>query len=728
MKQLSALLLFLCFLAISCQNPTSEQQKLPDPVRPSVFQPDQFTAPHPEKKPKELVSASGDKRTDEYYWLNERDNPAVKNYLEAENRYADSVLTPVAGLQEKLFAEMKARIKQDDNSVPYLKNGYWYYTRFEAGKEYPLHCRKKGTLEAPETVMLDVNELAQGKPYCLAVGLNVSPDNRLLFYVTDFTGRNLFKGQIKDLETGKLLDDQFTGTLAGSSAWANDSRHLFYETKDPGTLRTDKIWRHALGSNGKSDAMVYHETDETLYLYLTKSKSEQYVFINHGYTDNLETHYLNADTPMGEFKVVRPREKDFFYHLENHGDKFLIRTNWNARNFRLMEAPVSSPGPENWKEVIPHRPDVMFDSFEVFKDFVAVTERKGGLKQLHIIHWADKNEHYLDFGEPTYTVSADANPEYDSKNFRYYFSSLKTPGSVFDYDMETRQKTLRKTDPVLGGFDPNNYETAFIWATARDGVKVPVSVVYRKGLKRDGSAPCFIVGYGSYGYAYDPGFNRDMVSLLDRGFVHAIAHIRGGTEMGYGWYDDGKMMRKMNTFTDFIDCSAALCAEKFTSADRLFASGRSAGGLLMGAVANMAPKQYKGIITGVPFVDVLTTMSDPSIPLTTGEYTEWGNPAVKAEYDYMKQYSPYDNLKAQEYPNMLVLTSFSDSQVQYFEPAKYVARLRDLKTDKNTLLFKTNMAGSHGGSSGRFERLKERATEFSWMMGLLGMKEEGVKQ
>lgn len=728
MKQLFAFLLLSILLTIACQNQSSDHQKLPDPVRPSVFQPDQFTAPSPEKKQKELVSASGDKRTDEYYWLNERDNPAVKAYLEAENRYADSVLAPVAGLQEKLFAEMKARIKQDDNSVPYFKNGYWYYVRFETGKEYPVYCRKKGAQEAPETIMLDVNELAKGQPYCFAGGLSVSPDNRLLFYVTDFTGRNLFKGQIKDLETGKVLVDQFTGTLAGSAAWANDSRYLFYETKDPGTLRTDKIWRHLLGSDGKSDAMVYHETDETLYLYLAKSKSEQYVFINHGYTDNQETHYLDANTPLGEFKVVRPREKDFFYHIENHGDKFLIRTNWNARNFRLMEAPVNNPGPENWKEVIPHRPDVMFDSFEVFKDFVAILERKGGLKQLHIIHWADKNEHYLDFGEPTYTVSTDANPEYDSKNLRYYFSSLKTPGSVFDYDMETRQKTLRKSDPVLGGFDPNNYETAFIWAKARDGVQVPVSVVYRKGLKRDGSAPCFLVGYGSYGYSYDPGFNRDVISLLDRGFVHAIAHIRGGTEMGYGWYDDGKMLRKMNTFNDFIDCSAALCSEKFTSADRLFASGRSAGGLLMGAVTNMAPKQFKGIITGVPFVDVLTTMSDPSIPLTTGEYTEWGNPAIKAEYDYMKQYSPYDNLKAQEYPNMLVLTSFSDSQVQYFEPAKYVARLRDLKTDKNTLLFKTNMAGSHGGASGRFERLKERAMEFSWMMGLLGMKEEGVKQ
>ena len=701
---------------------------MPDPVHPSVFQPEAYSAPRPEKKPKELKDPGGQTRMDDYYWLNERDNPAVVAYLEAENRYADSVLMPVTDLQESLFAEMKARIKQDDNSVPYLKNGYWYYTRFETGKEYPVYCRKKGSTEAPEEILLDVNTLAEGHPYCLVETMDVSPDNRLLFYMVDFSGRNLFTGQIKDLSNGRLLDDTFAGVLAGGAAWANNNQYLFFETKDPVTLRTDKIWRHRVGSKAAADVQVFEEKDETLYLYLSKSKSEQYIFLNHGYTDNLETHFMNADDPMGAFTVIRPREKGFYYTVEHLGDQFLIRTNWNARNFRLMEAPVSDPSPANWKEVLPHRPEVLFDSFEVFKDYLAVFERKGGLKQIRVIRWADKAEHYLDFGEPTYTAGPDVNAEYDSRVLRYRFSSLKTPGSIFDYDMESRQKILRKTSPVLGGFDPEAYATEFVWATARDGVKVPVSMVYKKGLKRDGTAPCFLVGYGSYGFSYDPEFNREVLSLLDRGFVYAIAHIRGGMEMGYGWYDDGKMLNKMNTFTDFIDCAGMLCSANYTRADRLFASGRSAGGLLMGAVANMAPQQFRGIISGVPFVDVLTTMSDPSIPLTTGEYTEWGNPANPAEYAYMKQYSPYDNVKAQEYPNLLVLTSFSDSQVQYFEPAKWVAKLRDLKTDNNPLLFKTNMTGSHGGSSGRFERLRERALEYSWMMGILGMVPEKVKQ
>jgi len=709
----------LFFMACS-SNPA---ERMPAPLPPSVFHPDNYTPPRPEKKPKQLVSAHGDVRTDEYYWLNERDNPAVRAYLEAENRYADSVLAPVAALQERLFEEMKARIQQDDNTVPYLKNGYWYYVRFETGKEYPIYCRKKGTLEAPEEILVDANALAQGKPYCLVSYLNVSPDNRLLFYAVDYSGRNLFEGRILDLTTGRLLPDGFSGQIAGPTAWANDSQHLFYQTKDPLTLRPDKIRRHRIGTDGKRDVVVLEEADETLYVSLTKSKSGQYIFANLGYTDNLETHYLNADEPLGQFRVLRPRQKDFFYEVEHHGEHFLIRTNWNARNFRLLQAPVQQPSPEQWTEVIPHRSDVLLDGVEVFKEHVVLVERKGGLKQLRIIRWNDRQEHYLDFGEPTYTVSPEANAEYDSQVLRYRFSSLKTPGSIFDYNMETRQKTLKKTEPVLGGFDASNYETQFLWVKARDGKQVPVSLVYRKGFQRNGSAPCLLVGYGSYGFAYDPAFNREAISLLDRGFVCAIAHIRGGVELGYGWYDDGKMLHKMNTFYDFIDVAAALCAQQYTSADRLFASGRSAGGLLMGAIANMAPEQFRGIVAGVPFVDVLTTMSDPSIPLTTGEYTEWGNPAVREEYEYMKQYSPYDNVKAQPYPHLLVLTSFADSQVQYFEPAKWVARLRDLKTDHNTLLFKTNMSGSHGGSSGRFERLRERALEYAWMLGILGRTE-----
>ncbi|GAB4489046.1 MAG: oligopeptidase B [Saprospiraceae bacterium] len=695
-------------------------------MKPSVFKPEQFKAPHPEQKPKTLTTPWGETRLDEYYWLNERDNPAVKAYLEAENRYADSVLAPVKGLQEKLFAELKARIKEDDSSVPYFKNGYWYITRFETGKEYPIFARKKGSLDAAEEILVDVNELAKGKPYCQVGNLSVSPDNKILAYSVDFSGRYLFKLFFKDLTNGQTLRDSFN--IGGAFAWANDSKTILYDTKDKITLRNDKIWRHELGSDQKKDVLMYEEKDVTQYAYLSKSKSEQYFFINSAYTQTVEVHYLDANNPTGKFQSVRPREKDFYYSLEHRDDKFLIRTNWNAKNFRIMEAPVSDPRSDNWKDVLPHKDDVLIEDFTVFKDYLVTVERKGGLGQIHVIRWADKTDHYIEMGEPTYACNLDANPEFDTKTLRYGFTSLKTPYTVIDYDMETRAKTVKKVAPVLGGFDSNNYQTEFIWATARDGVKVPISLLYKKGLKRDGSAPCHLTGYGSYGSSYDPFFNRDKISLVDRGFVVAIAHIRGGMEMGYQWYEDGKMMKKMNTFTDFIDCAEFLVKEKYTSSDRLFAEGRSAGGLLMGAVANLRPDLFKGIISGVPFVDVLTTMSDPSIPLTTGEYTEWGNPAIKAEYDYMKTYSPYDNLKKGNYPNLLVLTSFADSQVQYFEPAKYVARLRDLKTDNNVLLFKTNMSGSHGGSSGRFEQLKERALEYAWMLGLLGMTGEEMKQ
>ncbi len=706
-------------LLLSMCSPNSTK-RMPKSLSPSVFHPEHYIPPKAAKKPKTLVSAHGDVRTDDYYWLNERDNPEVRAYLEAENRYADSVLAPVAALQERLFEEMKARIQQDDSTVPYFKNGYWYYVRFESGKEYPIYCRKKGTLDAPEEIMVDANMLAQGQSYCLVAYLNVSPDNRLLFYAVDYSGRNLFEGRILDLTTARLLPDGFNGQVAGPTAWSKDAQYLFYETKDPVTLRPNQIHRHRIGSNGKNDAVVLEEPDETLYLSLVSSKSGEYIFVNHGYTDNLETHYLSASDPLGQFRLIRPRQKDFFYEVEHHGAHFLIRTNWNARNFRLMQAPIEQPGPEHWTEVIAHRPEVLLDGVEVFRDHLVLVERKEGLRQIRIIRWSNRQEHYLDFGEPTYTAGPDFNPEYESKTLRYRFSSLKTPNSIIDYNMETRQKTVQKVEPVLGGFDPNNYQTEWLWATARDGKQVPISLVYRKGTPLDGSAPCLLVGYGAYGFAYEPGFNREALSLLDRGFVYAIAHIRGGIELGYDWYEDGKMLRKMNTFYDFIDCAAHLCAQKRTSADRLFASGRSAGGLLMGAVANLAPQQFRGIIAGVPFVDVLTTMSDPSIPLTTGEYTEWGNPGVREEYEYMKQYSPYDNIRAQEYPHLLVLTSFADSQVQYFEPAKWVAKLREKKTDTNTLLFKTNMSGSHGGASGRFERLRERALEYAWMLGILG--------
>lgn len=722
------LVLSMATLCFSCQNSPK-----PEPsnstaftVQPSVFNPESATAPHPAKQPKTLSTAWGDQRTDEYYWLNERENPAVRAYLEAENRYADTVLAPVKGIREKLYEELKNRIKEDDQSVPYFKNGYWYIVRFETGKEYPIYTRKKGDLSAPEEVLADVNALAAGKEYCQFGGFQVSLDNQLLAYSVDYSGRNLFKIYFKNLVTGKDLPDSFD--IGGAFVWANDNKTLIYDTKDEVTLRNDKIWRHVLGTPQKQDVLMYHEQDETQYAYLSKSKSEQYFFINCAYTQTVEVLYLDANQATGKFQVVRPREKDFYYSLEHWNDKFLIRTNWDAKNFRLMEAPVSDPRRDNWKDVLPHREDVLLDGFTVFKDHLVTAEHKGGLSQIHIIRWADKADHYIEVGEPTYACFVDNNPEFDTKSLRYAFTSLKTPMTVVDYNMESKAKEIKKVAPVLGGFDANNYQTEFVWVTARDGVKVPVSLVYKKGVKRDGSAPCHLTGYGSYGIIYDPTFNRDKVSLLDRGFIVGIAHIRGGMEMGYHWYEDGKLKQKINTFNDFIDCADFLVKEKYTAADRLFAEGRSAGGLLMGAVANMRPDLFKGIITGVPFVDVITTMSDPSIPLTTGEYTEWGNPAIQADYEYMKQYSPYDNLKSGNYPNMLVLTSFADSQVQYFEPAKYVARLRDLKTDKNVLLFKTNLSGSHGGASGRFKRLEERALEYSWMMGLLGMDGSEMKQ
>jgi oligopeptidase B len=722
-----ALALSALSLLGACQNQSNTQQSTTSTaVQPSVFKPESATPPHPEQKPKTLTTPWGEQRTDEYYWLNERENPAVRAYLEAENRYADSVLTPVQGLREKLYEELKARIKEDDQSVPYFKNGHWYVVRFETGKEYPIFTRRKGDLSAAEEIMVDVNALAAGKEYCQFGGFQVSPDNNLLAYSVDYSGRNLFKIYFKNLATGKDLPESFD--IGGAFAWANDNKTILYDTKDKVTLRNDKIWRHALGTPQKSDVLMYHEKDETQYAYLGKSKSEQYFFINCAYTQTVEVQYLDANSPTGKFQTIRPREKEFFYDVEHWGDKFLVRTNWDAKNFRLMETPASDPRRENWKDVLPHRDDVLLDGFTVFKDHLVAAEHKGGLSQVHIVRWADKADHYIEVGEPTYACFIDNNPEFDTKTLRYGFSSLKTPTTVVDYDMETRKKEVKKVAPVLGGFDANNYQTEHIWATARDGVKVPISLVYKKGFAKNGSAPCHLTGYGSYGSSYDPFFNRDKLSLLDRGFVVAIAHIRGGMEMGYKWYEDGKMMKKMNTFTDFIDCADFLVKEKYTAADRLFAEGRSAGGLLMGAVTNLRPELFKGIITGVPFVDVLTTMSDPSIPLTTGEYTEWGNPAVQAEYDYMKTYSPYDNLKKGSYPNILVLTSFADSQVQYFEPAKYVARLRDLKTDKNVLLFKTNLSGSHGGASGRFKRLEERAMEYAWMMGLLGMDGGAMKQ
>lgn len=699
----------------SCNHNNTSQKKEMDH---SVFNPDQFTAPTATEKPKEFT-LHGDTRKDEYYWLNERENKEVIDYLEAENKYTDSVLSPVKKLKEELFNELKARIKEDDSSVPFLKDGYYYYNKFETGKEYPVYCRKKGNLDAPEQILINVNELARGHEYFVAAGLKVSPDDQYMIYMIDTTGRNLFKTQIINLKTGEKLKDEFK--TAGSYEWMSDSKTIVYDTKDDVTLRNDKIWRHTLGV--EKDELLYEEKDETTYVTVDKSKSEKYLFLNHGYTQNVEAHFLAADDIKGQFKIIKPREKEFYYEVDHFGDHFYIKTNKDgSKNFKIVKTPINDLSATAWTDVIPHDENVLIEYFEIFKDHLAIGMRKNGLNQILIKKWDGTGEHFIDFGEPTYSAALSNNHEYNTSSLRYSFNSFKTPPTITDYDMNTKTKEVKKVQPVLGDYDSKNYETEYTWVEARDKTKVPVSIIYRKGLKKDGNAPCYLVGYGSYGSSYDPDFNINWISLVDRGFVCAIAHIRGGMELGFKWYEQGKMMNKMNTFTDFIDCAQYLVDQKYTSKERLFATGRSAGGLLMGAVTNMRPDLFKGIITGVPFVDVLTTMSDPSIPLTTGEYTEWGNPNIKAEYDYMKQYSPYDNLQSKSYPNIYIFTSLHDSQVQYFEPTKYIARLRKMKTDKNVLVLKTNMTGSHGGASGRFQRLHERAEEYAFMMGLLGME------
>lgn len=679
----------------------------------------------PEQKPKSLVSVGGHLRVDPYYWLNERENPAVAAWLEAENQYAEAVLKPVNSLRDELFLEMKARIQEDDASVPYFLRGYWYYFRFETGKEYPIYCRKKALLESEEFVFLDVNQLAANKTYCAIGAWSVSPDNNILAYLIDFSGRGIYESRFVDLENRQVLPDQLTGDgiPAGSLVWANDGKTLFYDTKDAVTLRNDKVWSHRLGE--QTDTLRYEETDETAYVHVVKSKDDRYVMLQHGYTQNVETHFLDADKPEEAFVCIHPREPDFYYEAEHREGRFLIRTNWNAPDFRLMTAPASSPSRENWTDLFPARPRTLIENFEVFSQYLAILLRKDGLKQIQIMRFDQNDTHLLDFGEAVYDANLVYTPDYESPYLRYSFSSLRTPPSIVQYEIASRIKKILKVMPVLGGFSTEAYQTERVWADANDGVRVPISVVHRRDTSIDGSAPCLLVGYGSYGICYDPVFNREWISLLDRGFVCAIAHIRGGMEMGFEWYEQGKRHKKINTFTDFIACAEALCQNAFTSPKRLFASGRSAGGLLMGAVVNMRPDLFLGIITGVPFVDVVTTMSDPDLPLTTGEYAEWGNPNEEADYRYMLKYSPYDNLEAKAYPWLLVLTSFADSQVQYFEPAKYVVKIRDLKTDHRPLLFMTNMTGSHGGASGRFERLKERAIEYAWMLGVLGMEDGG---
>ncbi|MHC2991023.1 protease 2, partial [Pontibacter sp. HJ8] len=694
---------------------TAEQTTAAATTTPAALQP-----PVAQKQPKELT-AHGDTRIDNYYWMNERENPEVIAYLNAENAYTKQVMADTEPLQDKLFKEIVGRIKQTDESVPYEKNGYFYYTRFESGKEYPIFARRKGSMKAPEEVMLNANERAEGKSYYAPAGLNVSLNNRLLAFGEDTVSRRQYTLRFKDLQTGELLPDRIPNTTGGA-VWANDNKTVFYTMKDP-SLRSFKIFSHTLGTPTSQDKEVYHEKDETFSTYVYKTKSDKYIIIGSSSTLSQEYRFVDAAKPAESFKLIQPRERGLEYDVDHFGNNFYIRTNKDgATNFKLMQTPVGKTTKENWKEVIPHRADVLLEGTEIFKDHLVLQERKNGLAQLRIKKWNDpKTDYYVDFGEEAYTASISINPDFDSKVLRFVYSSLTTPSSTFDYNMETKQKTLLKEQEVVGDFNKENYESKRIYATAKDGTKVPISLVYRKGLKLDGNNPTLLYAYGSYGITMNPSFSSVRLSLLDRGFVYAIAHIRGGQEMGRQWYEDGKMLKKKNTFTDYIACSEYLIQQKYTNPDKLFAQGGSAGGLLMGAVVNMRPDLYEGVHAAVPFVDVVTTMLDTSIPLTTGEFDEWGNPAEKQYYDYMLSYSPYDNVEAKEYPNMLVTTGLHDSQVQYFEPAKWVAKLREMKTDDNLLLLQTNMEAGHGGASGRFQPYKETALQYAFFLKLAGI-------
>lgn len=721
-KRFSALVLILA-AAVACNSNKQE---------PSTVSEKTITYPIAEKKDS-ILKTHGDSRVDPYFWMRLTDEQKVAekpdeqtekvlDYLNAENSYTSQELKSTETLQSKLYDEMVGRIKKNDESVPYFKNDYWYYVRFEADKEYPIYCRKKGTLDAPEQVMLDVNEEAEGYDYYSARGLAVSSNNKILAFNEDTLSRRIYTVRFKNLETGEFLDDKLPNSDGGGD-WANDNKTYFYTTKNKVSLLSEKIVRHELGTSTSQDEVVYEEKDPSYYIGVYKSKSDEYLIIYNSSTLVSDYHILRADNPKGAFQQFSPRESKHEYSIDHFEDKFYIVTNWEAENFRLMETPVTATSKENWKEVIAHRDDVLLNDIEVFQDYLVISERSNALTHLKIIDQKTKAEHYLEFDEPAYVVYSSTNTEFGTDQLRYGYSSLTTPNSTYDYNMKTRKKVLKKQDEVVGGHDPEAYQTERLFATARDGVEVPISLVYKKGLVKDGNAPMLLYSYGSYGSSTDPWFSSVNLSLLDRGFIYAIAHIRGGQEMGRKWYEDGKMFKKKNTFQDYIDCAQFLIEEDYTSADHLYALGGSAGGLLMGAVSNMAPELFNGMIAAVPFVDVVSTMLDESIPLTTNEFDEWGNPKNLESYQYMLSYSPYDQVKEQDYPNMLVTTGLFDSQVQYWEPAKWVAKLRDKKTDDNLLLLHTNMEAGHGGASGRFKRYKDRALNYAFLLMLEGIEQ-----
>ena len=679
-------------------------------------------APKAKVIPKSLEKHK-DIRIDNYFWMNERENPEVIDYLNQENTYYNSMTAHTKDFQKDLFEEMKGRIKEDDQSVPYLYNGYYYITRFEIGQDYPIYSRKKGSLSANEEILFNCNDLAKGHSFFQLGGLSVSPDNKFATFGVDTVGRRIYTIQIKNLETGEILSDKIEN-VTGGSVWANDNKTIFYTRQDKVTLRADKIFRHKLGTNSVDDVLVFDEKDDTFNVSVSKEKSKKYIVIGSGSTLTTEYRILNSDNPDGEFTIFQPRVRGLEYSISHFGDSFYVLTNKDkATNFKLMKTPENATSKENWKDLIPHRKEVLIEDIEIFRNYLVVEERSNGLNHIRIMPWSGAGEYYLPFGSETYNAYTTTNVDFDTDVLRYSYQSLATPSSVIDFNMTTKEKEIKKEQQVLGGkFDKNNYIEERIWATATDGTKVPISMVYRKELKKDGKNPLLLYAYGSYGITMDTYFSSTRLSILDRGFVFAIAHIRGGEDLGRQWYEDGKLLKKKNTFTDFIDCSKHVIKEKYTSPEHLYAEGGSAGGLLMGAVVNMAPELYNGVIAQVPFVDVITTMLDDSIPLTTGEYDEWGNPNVKKYYDYMLSYSPYDNVTAQKYPNMYVSTGLHDSQVQYWEPAKWVAKLRTKKTGDTVLFLNTNMDAGHGGASGRFEALKELAKEYSFLLDLEKIK------
>ncbi len=680
----------------------------------------QLQAPDCKKIPKELT-AHNDIRIDNYYWLNDRENPEVIDYLNKENEYTEAQLASTKSLQDEVYKEIKGRIKEEDQSVPYLYNGYYYISRFEKGQEYVIKSRKKGSLDSPEEILLDCNKLAKGKSYFQLGDNEISTNNELIAYSTDTVSRRKYNIYFKNIKTGKVYEETIPNTT-GEITWANDNKTVFYAKQDEETLRSYRIMKHTLGTSVDQDIIVYEEKDEEYDTYVFKTKSEKYIVIGSSSTLTDEYQLLNADTPNEKFKLFAPRTKGLEYEIDHKGNEFYLKTNKEATNFKIMICNEGNTAIDAWKDFIPYNDSILTEDLDVFDHFLVISERKDGLVQFRVLNLDSKDSYYIPFNDPAYLCHTSTNIEIDTKKLRYIYSSMTTPKSVYEFDMETKKQTLLKQSEIVGGHNPNNYVSKRLYATVRDGAKVPISLVYKKTTELNKNTPLLQYAYGSYGHIVDPGFSSSRLSLLDRGFVFAIAHIRGSETLGREWYEDGKFLNKKNTFYDFIDCSNFLIKEGYTSPDNLFAEGGSAGGLLMGAIVNYNPELYKGVIAAVPFVDVVTTMLDASLPLTTGEYEEWGNPNDKEYYDYMKSYSPYDNVKAQDYPNILVTTGLHDSQVQYWEPAKWVAKLRDLKTDDNLLLLKTNMEAGHGGASGRFEYIKEIALEYAFLISLTEKK------